>query len=70
MLRRAEARVQDPIAPLRRAFPYEAGKLLAADFIEFSSSGAVYSRQQILDGLPKESPMELSAMDFSALLYI
>jgi hypothetical protein len=43
-----------------------AGKLLAADFIEFGSSGAVYSRQQILDGLPKESPMELSATDFSA----
>jgi hypothetical protein len=36
------------------------------DFIEFGSSGAVYNRQQILDGLAKESPMELSATDFSA----
>ena len=32
-----------------RRSPDEAGKLLASDFIEFGSSGAVYSRQQILD---------------------
>jgi hypothetical protein len=51
--------------PEVRRSPDEAGKLLAADFIEFGSSGAVYSRQQILDGLLKESPMALSATDFS-----
>jgi hypothetical protein len=51
-------------AEVRRS-PDEAGKLLASDFIEFGSSGAVYSRQQILEALAKESPMELSATDFS-----
>jgi hypothetical protein len=51
-------------AEVRRS-PDEAGKLLASDFIEFGSSGAVYRRQQILDALAKESPMELSATDFS-----
>jgi hypothetical protein len=54
------------LQPEVRRSPDEAGKLLAADFIEFGSSGAVYSRQQILDGLLKESPMALSATDFSA----
>jgi len=53
------------LQPEVRRSPDEAGKLLAADFIEFGSSGAVYSRQQILDGLLKESPMALSATDFS-----
>ena len=48
-----------------RRLPDEAGKLLASDFIEFGSSGAVCSRQQILDALAKESPMEFSATDFS-----
>ena len=43
----------------------EAGKLLASDFTEFGSSGAVYSRQQTLDALAKKSPIELSATDFS-----
>jgi hypothetical protein len=45
--------------------PDEVGKFLASDFIEFGSSGTVYSRQQILDALTKETPMELSATDFS-----
>ena len=53
------------LRPEVRRSPDEAGKLLATDFIEFGSSGAVYSRQQILDALAKESPMELSATDFS-----
>jgi hypothetical protein len=44
----------------------EVGQLLAMDYIEFGSSGAVYNRQQILDGLANESPMELSVTDFSA----
>jgi hypothetical protein len=53
------------LRPEVRRSPDEAGKLLATDFIEFGSSGAVYSRQQILDALAKESPMESSATDFS-----
>jgi hypothetical protein len=51
-------------AEVRRS-PDEAGKFLATDFIEFGSSGAVYNRQQVLDALAKENPMELSATDFS-----
>src|SRR5271168_3545918 len=54
------------LRPDVRRSPDQAGILLAADFIEFGSSGTVYSRQQILDGLARESPMELSATDFSA----
>jgi len=54
------------LQPEVRRSPDEAGKLLPADFIEFGSLGAVHSRQQILDVLPKERPMELSATDFSA----
>jgi hypothetical protein len=54
------------LRPEVRRSPDEVGKLLAMDFIEFGSSGAVYNRQQILDGLAKESPMELSVTDFSA----
>jgi hypothetical protein len=53
------------LRPEVRCSPDEAGKLLATDFIEFGSSGAVYSRQQILEALAKESPMESSATDFS-----
>jgi hypothetical protein len=51
-------------AEVRRS-PAEAGKFLAPDFIEFGSSGTVHSRQQILDALAEESPMALSATDFS-----
>ena len=53
------------LRPDVRRSPEEAGKLLATDFVEFGSSGTVYNRQQILDGLAKERPMELSATDFS-----
>jgi hypothetical protein len=53
------------LRPEVRRSPDQVGKLLAADFIEFGSSGTVFSRQQILDGLARESPMELSAADFS-----
>ena len=54
LFRKLEERLLQP--EVRRSSD-EAGKLLAADFIEFGSSGAVYSRQQILDGFAKESPM-------------
>jgi hypothetical protein len=54
------------LRPEVRRSPDQVGKLLAADFIEFGSSGTVFSRQQILDGLARESPLELSAADFSA----
>jgi hypothetical protein len=46
--------------------PDETGALLAADFVEFGRSGAVWNRQQTLDGLAQEQPMERSMKDFSA----
>jgi hypothetical protein len=62
LLRDMEERL---LRPEVRRSPEEAGKLIAADFIEFGSSGTVYNRRQILDGLAKESPIELCATDFS-----
>lgn len=39
-------------------------KLLADGFVEFGSSGSVYSKEQILDGLKSEVPRNLSLADF------
>jgi hypothetical protein len=60
--RELEERLQLP--EVRRA-PEEVGKLLAADFVEFGSSGAIYSRQQVIEGLAQEAHMERSVMDFN-----
>jgi hypothetical protein len=49
-----------------RHSPNEAGALLAADFFEFGRSGIVWSRQQTIEGLAQEPPMERSMRDFSA----
>jgi len=51
-----------------RHSPNEAGALLAADFFEFGRSGIVWSRQQTIDSLAQEQPMERSMTDFSARL--
>jgi hypothetical protein len=40
-------------------------RLLADDFIEFGSSGAIYNKQQIIDSLAREQIMERSIADFS-----
>jgi hypothetical protein len=37
--------------------------LLAEDFREFSSSGRIYSRQQIIDALAAESPRTITLSD-------
>jgi hypothetical protein len=42
------------LRPAVRRSPDEADKLLAMDFIEFGSSGAVSNRQQIVDRLATE----------------
>src|SRR5882757_3278675 len=51
-----------------RHSPNEAGALLAADFFEFGRSGIVWSRQQTVDSLAREQPIERSMTDFSARL--
>ena len=40
-------------------------RLLADDFLEFGSSGAVYNKQQIIGSLGREPIMEWSTTDFS-----
>lgn len=42
----------------------ELAGLLADDFIEFGSSGGVANKEQIIEGLLQESPLELSLSDF------
>lgn len=39
-------------------------RLLADDFVEFGSSGAIYSKEQILEGLQSEVPLNYSVADF------
>jgi hypothetical protein len=48
-----------------RRSPEEVGSLLAVDFVEFGSSGSVYDRQQVIDGLGQEQPMERSVTAFA-----
>jgi hypothetical protein len=43
----------------------ELSRLLADDFIEFGSSGAIYNKQQIIGSLAREQLMEWSIADFS-----
>jgi hypothetical protein len=42
--------------------------LLADDFIEFGSSGRIFNKQQVIDGLVNESPVQMTLMDFNAKL--
>jgi hypothetical protein len=43
----------------------ELSRLLAEEFIEFGSSGAIYSKQQIIGSLAREQIMDWSIADFS-----
>lgn len=42
-------------------------QLLADGFREFGSSGQVYDKKQIIDGLQNETPLEFSLHDFAAV---
>lgn len=48
---------------VRKSVP-ELQALLADDFIEFTSSGLVCSKQDIIDRLPNESPVQMTLKDF------
>jgi hypothetical protein len=62
-LRTLEERLLDP--QFRRDRPAVAS-LLAPDFVEFGSSGRIYTRDQILDHLEIESPHRIELTDFAA----
>jgi hypothetical protein len=56
------------LRPEVRASKDAVSKLLAEGFIEFSSSGRIYDRNQVIDGLVKESsapPVERTTHNFS-----
>ncbi|MBV8456326.1 MAG: nuclear transport factor 2 family protein, partial [Acetobacteraceae bacterium] len=50
-----------------RNSPGELASLLHPDFFEFGGSGAVWNRQQTIDRLAQEQPMQGSLMDLSVL---
>jgi hypothetical protein len=42
--------------------------LLADDFIEFGSSGCIFNKRQVIDGLVNKSPVQMTLMDFNVKL--
>jgi hypothetical protein len=60
-----ELRLLDPdIRASRKAL----GALLAADFVEFGSSGRVYTRDEVIAAVEANGPMRIEASDFSCRL--
>ena len=53
------------LRPETRNSPSEVATLLHPDFFEFGQSGTVWSRQQIIDKLAQERPIEGSLTDLS-----
>ena len=49
-----------------RRSPEKVEALLAPDFFEFGRSGAIWTRQQTIDGLTAEPTMDWSVTDFDA----
>lgn len=62
-LRLLEERLLNPVVRRDRS---AVASLLAPEFVEFGSSGRVFSRQQILDLLAGEEPYRIELTDFSA----
>ena len=67
LLRRLE---EGLLKPEVRHSPGRVGDLLSDDFIEFGSSGGVFSKQQVIEALEQEGPpdptIRLSLVDFIA----
>ena len=67
LLRRLE---EGLLKPEVRHSPGQVGDLLSDDFIEFGSSGGVFSKQQVIEALEQEGPpdptIRLSLVDFIA----
>jgi hypothetical protein len=62
-LRKLEERLLDPVVRCDRS---AMASLLAAEFVEFGSSGRVFTREQVLDLLATEMPCHVKLADFSA----
>jgi hypothetical protein len=56
------------LQPEVRKSPEELDILLADDFLEFGSSGRIYNKQQVIDGLANETRIEMTLMDFEIKL--
>ncbi len=65
LFRRLEKRLLQPDV---RKSAQDVADLLANDFIEFGSSGHTFNKQQIIDALQHESPLQISLTDFRALV--
>jgi hypothetical protein len=67
LLRHLEEKLLNP--EVRRS-PDQVRDLLSDDFVEFGSSGGVYNKQQVIEGLKQEGPpdpsISLSLVDFIA----
>ena len=64
-LRHAEEALLDPAVRSDRT---RVAELLAADFVEFGSSGHIWRRDEILDLLAGETPAPIHMMDFACAL--
>ena len=60
-LRRLEERLLQPEV---RKVAADVAELLAAEFIEFGSSGRIFQREQIISALQNEPPMQRSLINF------
>ncbi|HLJ77836.1 MAG TPA: DUF4440 domain-containing protein [Acidobacteriaceae bacterium] len=64
-LRLLEERLLDPEVRRDRA---AVASLLASEFVEYGSSGCVFTRDQILELLAAEEPLQIGMADFAARL--
>lgn len=64
-LRRLEEALLDPAV---RSDGTRVGELLADDFVEFGSSGRIWTRDEILDLLAGETPDPIAVADFACAL--
>jgi hypothetical protein len=64
-LRRSEETLLDPAVRTNRT---RVAELLADDFVEFGSSGRMWTRDEILDLLAGETPAPIDVMDFECAL--
>ena len=52
------------LQPSVRKSTIELSKILSDEFIEFGSSGKIFSKQQIIDALQQESPIKMTIHNF------
>jgi hypothetical protein len=64
-LRRSEEALLDPAVRSNRT---RVAELLADDFVEFGSSGRIWTREEILDLLAGENPAPIHMIDFECAL--